>query len=82
MRTYGNFKYKVIKRLYNRAATFRGEATTPEKREAWNEVVTWLASFYGPENRYLSKNGAICLTIKNQDIEKIPLHEMEMEQRE
>lgn len=62
--------------------TFRDEAATTEKRDAWNEVVTWLESFYGPENRCLSKNGVICLTIKNQDVEKIPLQEIVMEQRE
>ena len=82
MRKYGNFKYKVVKRLYNRATTFRDEADTPEKKEAWDEVTKWLLSFYGPENRCLSKNGVICLTIKNQDIEKIPLNEMEMEKTE
>jgi len=73
MRKYGGFKYKVIKRLYNRAITFRDEANTKEKREAWDEVVTWLESFYGQHNRCLSKNGVICTTIKNKDVEKIDM---------
>jgi hypothetical protein len=75
---YGSFKYKVVKRLYTRAMTFRDEAETPEKREAWNDVVSWLESFYGPENRCLSKTGAICLTIKNSDVDKMPMSPIEI----
>lgn len=67
------FKYKLIKRLYNRAITFREEANTKEKYEAWNEVVTWLESFYDQRNRCLSKNGVICSTIKNKDVDQIDM---------
>ena len=73
MKKYGSFKYKVIKRLYTRAITFREEANTKEKREAWNEIVTWLESFYSQHNRCLSKNGVICSTIKNKDVDKIDI---------
>lgn len=72
-RTYGSFKYKVIKRLYNRAITFREESNTKEKYDAWNDVVTWLESFYGCHNRILNKNGAICLKIRNKDVDKIDM---------
>lgn len=72
---YGSFKYKVIKRLYNRAVTFRDEADTPEKFEAWGEVVTWLESFYS--HRCLSKNGVICSSLRKDDVVKIKLVEVE-----
>ena len=72
---YGSFKYKVIKRLYNRAVTFRDEANTTDKFEAWGEVVEWLESFYSPKHRCLSKNGVICSSLRKDDIEKIKLIE-------
>jgi len=72
-RRYGNFKYKVIKRLRNRAITFMGEANTPEKYSAWKEVVTWFDSFFKPEDRSLSSSGCICLNHKDKDIENLKL---------
>ena len=80
-RPYGNFKYKLIKKLYNRATTFRDEADTPEKREAWNEVTTWLESFYEPGKRCLSKTGVICTTIRDREVDSIPMPPMEIVER-
>lgn len=73
MRKYGSYKYKVVKRLYNRAITFREEANTKEKHEAWDEVVNWLKSFYIDYPRCLSKNGVICSTMSNKDVNKIKI---------
>lgn len=73
MKKYGSYKYKVIKRLYNRAVTFRDEADTKEKKKAWSEVVKWLESFYKDYPRCLSKNGVICSTMSNKDVDKIKL---------
>lgn len=73
MRKYGNFKYRVIKRLRRRAITFRDEANTKEKRDAWTDVVNWFDSFFKPEDRCLSLKGIICLNHKNKDINKIKL---------
>ena len=79
MRRYDNFKFKVIKRLRARAMTFRDEANTPEKKKAWDEVVTWFDSFFKPEDRYISSTGCICLTHKDEDVNKIPLKEVQYE---
>jgi len=73
MRKYGNFKYKVIKRLRTRAITFRDESNTKEKYNAWNEVVEWFDSFFKPEDRCISSTGCICLNHKDKDIKKIKL---------
>jgi hypothetical protein len=81
MRKYGNFKYKVIKRLYRRAMTFRDEADTPEKRIAWNEVTAWLESFYEPGKRCLSKNGVICTRVRDNEVGMIALEPIEIIQR-
>ena len=69
-RRYSGFKYRVIKKMYNRAITFRDEATTKEEKEAWEKVVSWLKSFYGV-GRVLNKNGTICLELSDADIDKI-----------
>jgi hypothetical protein len=81
MRKYGNFKYKVIKRLYTRAMTFRDEADTPEKHEAWDEVVSWLESLYEPGKRCLAKNGVICTTIRDNEVGMIALEPIEIVER-
>ena len=73
MRMYGNFKYKTIKRLRARAMTFRDEANTKEKREAWADVVRWFDSFFKPEDRCLSHTRCICLNHKDKDINKIKI---------
>jgi len=72
-RKYGNFKFKVIKRLRRRAITFRDEANTPEQYNAWDDVVKWFDSFFKPGDRYLSSSGCICLNHKDKDINKIDL---------
>lgn len=73
MRKYGNFKYKVIKRMRIRAITFRDEASTEADRKAWSVVVNWFDSFFKPEDRCLSSTGCICLTHKDSDIVNIRL---------
>lgn len=73
LRKYGNFKYKVIKRMRRRAITFMDEANTKEKREAWTDVVRWFDSFFKPKDRCLSSTGCICLTHKDKDVNKIDM---------
>jgi hypothetical protein len=70
-RSYANLKYKLIKGMRNRALTFKDRADTPEKREAWAEVVTWMDSFLRPEYRILTKNGAIGLPVGLRKIDEV-----------
>ncbi len=53
-----NYKYRVIKKLRNRAMTFRDESTSEADRLAWTLVIGWLNSFR-QRNGSLLKNGAI-----------------------
>ena len=77
MRKYGNFKYRVIKKMRRRAMTRMDEANTTELYTAWKEVVTWFDSFFKPEDRCLSNSGCICLKHKDRDVDKIIIMEDE-----
>lgn len=77
VRKYGNFKFKVIKRLRARAITFRDEAGNKEAKEAWSDVVNWFDSFFKPRDRTLSRKGAICLNHKDADVNKIDVTQHE-----
>ena len=57
-RNRANYKYRVIKKLRNRAMTFRDEAANAADRNAWTLVIGWLNSFR-QRNGSLSKKGAI-----------------------
>ncbi len=57
-RSRANWKHRVIKKLQNRAKTFRDEATNGADRAAWTQVVGWLNSFRD-RHRVMTPKGAI-----------------------
>lgn len=59
-RSFASYKHLIIKRLKNRAMTFRDEAINSDQREAWALVVEWLDSFH-KGRAYLTKHGSIGL---------------------
>lgn len=60
---YLHFKYKLVKRLRNRASTFKEKAETKEKQEAWEEVEAWFDSFIDPKYRGKTNFGAIACDV-------------------
>lgn len=66
-----SYKYKLVKRLKVRADTFKQRSSTPEQRDAWGNVVSWLDTIMSPCYRTLTKNGAIGLVIEAEDIDNI-----------
>jgi hypothetical protein len=60
---YLHFKYKLVKKLRNRALSFKENAETKEQEEAWDEVVAWFNSFIDPKYRGKTKFGAIAADV-------------------
>jgi len=70
-RSYANLKYKLIKKLRNKANDYYDLAKTKEEKEAWGMVVCWFESFLSPEFRVFTKTKAIGLKIDIRKMSRI-----------